>query len=202
MEFKEKIAHIRSNVIYGKRVDLYPYGMEFLDEIVRLRNQPAVKYFVSQNFDVTHEMQTNWIKGYEQRQEEFGFMVKNKRGEVVGICFCYNYDGHSMEIGRTTFDTTRVMGMPYTLETYMICADLVFDYLHLPIMRVMMKSDNLALMKFCKRLNWTTTGTKVIRDDVYVTMELKASESNHKSFKYLLEKHQRVAAQASLRVPA
>lgn len=187
MNFKEKIAYVRSNIIRGKTIDLHPYGISYLDDIIRLRNQPKVKYFLAQSFEITKEQQEAWIRGYEEREEEFGYMVCNKRGEVVGISFCYNYDGESMEIGRATFDTERLMGMPYALETYMLSADIVFDFLKLETFKVVIKSDNYALLKFYRKLNWVDTGTIFIRDEQYQTMKLRAEESNHRSFQHILD---------------
>jgi len=177
MDFKDKIAHLRSTTIIGKTVDLLPYGIEYLDDILRLRNQSEAKYFLSQDFDVTRKQQTEWIEGYEKRDEEFGFMVRNKRGEIVGINFCYDYDGNSMELGRTTFDTERTGGVPYALETGVLFADIVFNYLDLPLWKTTVKPDNIRLLKWHKRMNWQTTGTCVIRDNVYKTLELKRDDN-------------------------
>jgi RimJ/RimL family protein N-acetyltransferase len=190
VNFKEKIAYLRSNTIRGKTIDLHPYSSKFIDDIIRLRNQDKVKYFLAQPFEITREQQLAWIKGYEERDEEFGFIVCNKRGEVVGISFCYNYDGHSMEIGRATFDTERLMGMPYALETYMVSADIVFEYLQLPTFKVIIKHDNYALLKFYRKLNWSDAGTLTIRDNLYQAMQLQSSESNHKTFHHILERRQ------------
>gem|GEM_PF-145405 len=184
---QQKFHFLRSNVVKGKTIDLHPYGMEYLDEIIRLRNQDAVKYFLAQDFDITRQQQQEWIRGYEKRTDEFGFIICNKKGEVVGITFCYNYDGRSMEIGRATFDTQRLMGMPYALETYSIIADLVFNYLQLSVLKVVIKSDNHRLLKFYQRMNWTHTGKCSIRGNDYETLQVLPGQSAHASFEHFLD---------------
>lgn len=190
MDFKEKIAWLRSNPIIGKTVDLLPYGMEYLEETLTLRNQEQAKYNMTQVYDVSREQQTEWIKGYESRDDEFGHMVYNKRNEIVGISFCYNYDGESMEIGRAAFDLTRTVGMPYAFETSMLSAGLVFNYLNLPIFKTIVKSDNLALLKFYKKLKWTNKGTCVVRNQVYEILWLYKDDSNYHNFEHILEARQ------------
>jgi len=195
VDFKEKIRFLRSSPILGKTIDLHPYGIDYLDDILRLRNQSTVKYFLAQDFDITRQQQEEWIRGYEKREDEFGFIVINKKGEVVGITFCYNYDGSSMEIGRATFDVDRLMGMPYALETYSIIADTVFDYLCLSSLKVVIKSDNHRLLKFYQRMNWTSTGKRSIRGNEYETLEVLQGQSAHRSFEHFLDGRQNKFAQ-------
>jgi len=119
MTFKEKMAYLRSNIFYGRTVDLYPYGMEYLDDILRIRNQPEVKYFLNQDHDITREEQMEWIKKYEARDDEAGQIIKNKRGEVVGMSFFLDYDPatNSMDFGRGTFDLAKIMGIAKRPQT-------------------------------------------------------------------------------------
>jgi RimJ/RimL family protein N-acetyltransferase len=191
MDFKAKIAHLRSTTIVGKTIDLVPYGMEYVDDIIRLRNQADAKYFLSQDYDVSREQQIEWIKGYEERDEEFGFMVRNKSGAIVGINFCYGYDGESMELGRTTFDTERIVGKPYAIEAGVLFADIVFNYLDLPVWKTTTKADNHRLLKWHKRMNWRTTGTCIIRDNLYEKLELqRADDIYEKTFSTIVEARQ------------
>lgn len=191
MDFKDKIAHLRSTTIIGNTIDLVPYGIEYLDDIIRLRNQEDAKYFLSQDYDVSRQQQIEWIKGYHERDEEFGFMVRNKRREIVGISFCYNYDGASMELGRTTFDIERIVGIPYSIEAGMLFSDIVFNYLDLKIWKTTIKADNLRLLKWFKRMNWNITGTCIIRDNLYETLELERAENIYeKTFLNILEARQ------------
>lgn len=191
MDFKEKIAHLRSTSIIGKTIDLVPYGMEYLDDIIRLRNQEGAKYFLSQDFDVNRKQQIEWIEGYENRDEEFGFMVCNKRGDIVGINFCYDFDGHSMELGRTTFDIERIVGKPYAIEAGVLFADIVFNYLDLELWKTTTKADNFRLLKWHKRMNWRTTGTCEVRNNLYETLELKrADDIYEKTFLSIYEARQ------------
>ena len=190
MDFKEKIAWLRSNPIIGKTVDLIPYTMEHLDETIALRNQEKAKYNMTQEYDINREQQIEWIKKYELKDDEFGHIIRNKRNETVGISFCYNYDGESMEIGRAAFDLERIVGMPYAFETSKISADLVFDYLELPMFKTIVKSDNHALLKFYKKLKWTNTGTCVVRNQVYENLVLYKADYNYHNFSNILEARQ------------
>jgi RimJ/RimL family protein N-acetyltransferase len=95
-----------------------------------------------------------------------------------------------MEIGRATFDTARLMGMPYALETYSLIADIVFDFLHLEKMTVVIKADNHRLLKFYQRMNWTNTGKRIIRDNEYETLEVRAGKSTHSAYAHFLTQRQ------------
>ena len=169
MTFKEKIAHLRSNVFHGRTVDFYPYGMEYLDDIIRIRNQPEVKYFLLQQDDVTRESQTEWIKKYEAKDDEVGFIIKNKRSEVVGISFFLDYDPDtdSMDFGRGTFDLAKTMGMPYALDGFSLNMDLFFDTMKFSLLRTSVKMDNVRLLKFYKKMNWSFVKTTLIKDQEY-----------------------------------
>jgi RimJ/RimL family protein N-acetyltransferase len=188
--FKQKIQQIRSNVYTGKTIDLYPYTMEYLEEILHLRNQSAVKYLLAQHSEITREQQVEWIKSYEKKDDEFGFIIKNKRNEVVGVTFCYNYDRHSMEMGRTTFDTAKLMGRPYAIEACSMIVDLVFDFLGLEMLNSTVKSDNYRLLKFLSRLNWTIAGDCIIRGNLYKIMTVKPGQCTHHSFAHLFDRMQ------------
>jgi RimJ/RimL family protein N-acetyltransferase len=189
MDFKEKIAYLRSTVFVGKIVDFHPYGMEYLEDIIRIRNQPEVKYFLAQSHDITAAQQMEWIKSYEKKDDEFGFIVKNKRNEVVGINFCFNYDPqtNSMEMGRGTFDLARLMGMAYTLDTITMTTDLFFDFLQMDLLTSVIKSDNIRLLRFFRKMNWTNTGNCIIRDTKYEKLELRNGQSMHKSYTHILD---------------
>lgn len=188
VELKQKILHLRSSTFVGKTISLEPYSIHYLDEIVRLRNQDAVKYLMAQRFEVSREQQIEWIRNYEKKEDEFGFIVKNKRDEVVGVTFCYNLEGNTMEMGRATFDTARLMGMPYALETCSMIVDIAFDFLGLDILKSTIKSDNYRLLKFYARLNWTDAGECIIRGDEYKIMTLKPGQCTHHSFDHLFER--------------
>jgi len=189
MTFKEKIAFLRSNVFHGRTIDVYPYSMEYLDDIIRIRNQPEVKYFLLQDYDVTRESQAEWIKKYEATDDEAGLIIKNKRGEVIGINFFLDYDAgsNSMDYGRGTFDLAKIMGMPYALDTFSVIIDLYFDTLKFDLLRTSVKMDNTRLLKFYKKMNWSFVKTTVIKGHEYQYLELRPGQSMHKVYAHLVE---------------
>jgi len=189
MTFKEKMAYLRSNIFNGRTIDIHPYGMEYLDDIIRIRNQPEVKYFLLQDHDITPEEQRAWIQKYEQRDDEAGLIIKNKRGEVIGINFFLDYDPvtNSMDYGRGTFDLARIMGMPYALDTFSLVIDLYFDTLKFDLLRTSVKMDNQRLLKFYKKMNWSFVNTIVIKGYEYQYLELRPGQSMHKVYAHLIE---------------
>ena len=189
MTFKEKMAYLRSNIFYGRTVDLYPYGMEYLDDILRIRNQPEVKYFLNQDHDITRDEQMEWIKKYEARDDEAGQIIKNKRGEVVGMSFFLDYDPatNSMDFGRGTFDLAKIMGMPYALDAFSLQLDLFFDTLHMDLLRTSVKMDNVRLLKFYKKMNWSFVSVTTIRGQDYQYMEMRPGQSKHKAYTHLID---------------
>jgi len=189
MTFKEKMAYLRSNVFHGRTIDIHPYGMEYVDDIIRIRNQPEVKYFLLQDHDITLEQQTAWIKKYEERDDEAGLIIKNKRGEVIGINFFIDYDPatNSMDYARGTFDLARIMGMPYALDTFSMLMDLYFDTLKFDLLRTAVKMDNIRLLKFYKKMNWSFVRPITLRGHEYQYLELRPGQSMHKVYAHLIE---------------
>jgi len=189
MTFKEKMAYLRSNVFHGRTIDIHPYGMEYVDDIIRIRNQPEVKYFLLQDHDITLEQQTAWIKKYEERDDEAGLIIKNKRGEVIGINFFIDYDPatNSMDYARGTFDLARIMGMPYALDTFSMLIDLYFDTLKFDLLRTAVKMDNIRLLKFYKKMNWSFVRSITLRGHEYQYLELRPGQSMHKVYAHLIE---------------
>jgi RimJ/RimL family protein N-acetyltransferase len=189
MTFKEKMAWLRSNIFYGRTIEIHPYGMEYVDDIIRIRNQPEVKYYLLQDHDITREEQIAWIKKYEARDDEAGLIIKNKRGEVIGINFFLDYDPatNSMDYGRGTFDLAKIMGMPYALDTFTVLMDLYFDTLKFDLLRTSVKMDNHRLLKFYKKMNWDFVHTHTIKGHEYQYLELRAGQSKHKVYAHLIE---------------
>jgi len=189
MTIKEKIAYLRSNIFHGRTIDMYPYGLEFVDDIIRIRNQPEVKYFLQQEHDLTRESQIAWMKKYEERENEAGFVIKNKRGDAIGINFFSDYDPvtDSMDYGRGTFDLTKIMGMPYVLDTYSTMMDLYFDTLKFDLCRSFIKMDNHRLLKFYKKMNWSFVREITVRGHAYQYLELRTGQSMHKVYNHLIQ---------------
>ena len=189
MTFKEKMTYLRSNIFHGRTIDIHPYGMEYVDDIIRIRNQPEVKYFLLQDHDITREQQIAWIKKYEGRDDEAGLIIKNKRGEVIGINFFIDYDPatNSMDYARGTFDLARIMGMPYALDTFTVLMDLYFDTLKFDLLRTAVKMDNHRLLKFYKKMNWSFVRPIILRDHEYQYLELRPGQSMHKVYAHLIE---------------
>ncbi|MBN9379218.1 MAG: hypothetical protein J0H74_00550 [Chitinophagaceae bacterium] len=173
MTFKEKMTFLRSNVFYGRTIDIYPYGIEYLDDIIR-------------NYS---EEQIAWLKKYEEREDEAGLIIKNKRGEVIGINFFFDYDPatNSMDYGRGTFDLTRIIGMPYAMDTFTVVMDLYFKTLKFDLLRTFVRTDNHRLLKFYKKMNWSFIKTIIVKGHEYQYLELRPSQSMHKVYAHLIE---------------
>jgi RimJ/RimL family protein N-acetyltransferase len=182
MEAKERIKEIRSGRISGENIDLFPYSVEFVDDIIRLRNQAEARYFLAQKFSLTREQQLAWMEQYELRDTEVGFVIKDKKGTLMGLMFLYDYNSekNTIELGRLVFDLQKTKGGPYFLEGMLILMDLAFDVIKVDKILGAIKKDNLQTIKFACKLGFALVGECIIRDEEYVNIEVLSGNKEYK----------------------
>lgn len=173
------IAAYKHMGIQGKTIDFIPYSLDYIDDILRLRNQIEAKYFLSQNYDITFAQQKEWIMNYLKKEDEIGYIVKNKRGDIVGTFFLYELTSTSIELGRAVFSADKRRGGPYAVETVLFATDFAFNKLHLRKMVAHVKEDNTGLLSLLCKFNFKITGSKVIRGATYHVMALQSDNYDH-----------------------
>jgi RimJ/RimL family protein N-acetyltransferase len=78
----------RPLVIPGEKVCLRSIGKKDLENLRRWRNANR-RYFFNAVF-ITSEMQQNWFKGYQQKENDLIFIIETLEGKPVGtISLCH-----------------------------------------------------------------------------------------------------------------
>src|SRR5690349_10726423 len=144
MEALQKIKEIRSHKISGENIDAFPYSVEFVDDIIRLRNQSEARYFLAQKYSLTRQLQLEWMEQYERTENEVGFVIKDKKGTPMGLIFLYDYNAekNTIELGRLVFDLQKTKGGPYFLESMLILMDLAYEVIKVDKIVCAIKKDN------------------------------------------------------------
>jgi RimJ/RimL family protein N-acetyltransferase len=182
MEAIQKIKEIRSRMISGENIDLFPYSIEFIDDIIRLRNQAEAKYFLAQKYSLTRELQLSWMEKYEATENEVGFVIKDKKGTCMGLMFLYDYNSekNAIELGRLVFDLQKTKGGPYFLEGMLVLMDLAFEVIKVDKIVCAIKKDNLQTIKFARKLGFEPVGECIIRNEEYMSLEVPADNKEYK----------------------
>jgi RimJ/RimL family protein N-acetyltransferase len=183
MEAIQKIKEIKSRkIIIGENIDLFPYSTEFIDDIIRLRNQEEARYFLAQKFSLTREQQLSWMQNYELTDTEVGFVIKDKKGTCMGLMFLYDYkaESNTIELGRLVFDLQKTKGGPYFLEGMLVIMDLAFEVIEVDKIVAAIKKDNTQTIKFARKLGFMPVGECVIRNEEYVSLEVPPGNRDYK----------------------
>src|SRR5215217_1838231 len=176
------ISYLKHQTIIGRSIDLLPYDLNHIDEIIHLRNQHAAKYFLAQHYDLTYEQQKNWIEGYLLNDRELGYIVKNKRGYTVGTLFLYNATDKKIELGRAVYDLDKKAGGPYVVESLLQILAIAFEQLGFEEVVANVKNDNLSLISLLKKFGFVYVGHTEIRGASY--QQLSLAGGNH-DFSYM-----------------
>lgn len=90
-----------SELIVGQSVVLRPIMLEDAAFTAGLRSDPRVYEFLSSSKPISIEAQRNWIESYLNANQEYYFIIENKKTKVPeGTIGLYNVQGYSAEFGR------------------------------------------------------------------------------------------------------
>lgn len=136
------VQEYREKTISGKSIDLVPLKECFLEDVIRLRNQKDSKYFLSQQDDLTMEMQKKWYAEYLRRNNDLDWMVCNKQGNVVGTISIYEIAPEKCNRGRAIIDENYKTERPYAFETFILSTKFAFNVLGVNTIINANKEDN------------------------------------------------------------
>ena len=123
----ELVAEYRKKNLSGKIVDLSPVTENDLIDIVRMRNDPKMMYYLNQPAKITLESQKAWYEKYKERTDDLYWTIKNKDGLVIGTNRLYDITTEKCEQGSLMIDTHYSRTAPFVPEAIMLSLDLAFD---------------------------------------------------------------------------
>lgn len=74
----------------GKIVDMSPVTEKDLADIIRMRNDPKMMYYLNQPMEITLDSQKSWFEKYRERTDDLYWTIKDKDGLVVGTNRLYD----------------------------------------------------------------------------------------------------------------
>ena len=183
----EILKKLNNQKIEGKIINLVPCQEKHLEFITNLRNKPNIKYFLSQKFDITVDMQIKWYQGYSKRINDLYYIIQDKNGKYLGTSSLYNIDFelNTAEKGRKIVDEKYVLGKPIALESDILILDLAFKKLELSSLFSIVKKDNIKVISMNERYGFYQTGEKIIRNESYLIFQLNRNDAYKKYLKII-----------------
>src|ERR1700748_3438835 len=115
--------------------------------IVDLRQAERNKYISASGLDVLNQI--NWIKAYKTREEndqEYYFIVQDKKGIPWGTTRLYNFNGDHFEVGSWVFLKNSPSGV--AIKADIIARELGFEELGFNICNFTVNKDNKSVLRY------------------------------------------------------
>lgn len=170
--FEEIVREYRSKSLYGKIVDLVPVREDDLADIVRMRNNPKMMYFLNQSNTLSLDDQKAWYHNYEQRTNDLYWTIKDKTGKTVGTNRLYDIADDKCVQGSLMIDTQYSMTAPFAIEGILLSLDFAFDVLGVKTIVNEDRTDNKNMNSLSRRFGFQFLRKSEIRGVIYNYYEL------------------------------
>ena len=138
----------------GKIVDLSPVTENDLTDIIRMRNDPKMMYYLNQPMQITLDSQKAWYEKYKERADDLYWTIKNKDGQVIGTNRLYNVTTDRCEQGSLMIDTRYSRTAPFAVEGILLSLDFAFDVLNVKTIVNEDRHDNKNMNSLTKRFGF------------------------------------------------
>lgn len=174
-ERAELVRSFRAKTIEGVSLKLVPYEPGFAKQVIRLRNEERVRYYLNQAEKLTLSAQQRWYEEvYLPRENDIQWVILSNAGDVVGTNALYDIDlkhGSSGEKGRQVVDERVSLTAPFALESdYLICK-LAFESFKLKKLLICYREDNVKVASMNKRIGFSFVEVKELRGVPYIYSE-------------------------------
>ncbi len=174
MDKVEKIiVEYRQKDLKGKIVDMSPVTERDLADIIRMRNDPKMMYYLNQSVEITFESQKAWYEKYRERRDDLYWAIKDKEGLVVGTNRLYDITGSKCIQGSIMIDTRYSRTAPFAIEAMMMSLDFAFNVLGLRTIINVDRYDNKNMNSISKRFGFKFINETDIRGVLYNHYELQ-----------------------------
>ena len=181
-----KVRHQRNAIVIGDCIDMIPYVAAYDADVVRLRNIPEVRHFMNLTEPANTESQSNWRAGYESRENDIMWIIKDKSGRVCGTNRIYNISKEFCEKGSLIADPILARTAPITLESEVIAITTAFDKFNVLAIITHVRPDNAKMNSINDRFGFFKDGEVDIRGEKYYRYTLPRSSWNPLKFKAIL----------------
>lgn len=179
LRLEEIVKEYRSKLVYGRIVDLSPVQEEDLADIVRMRNDPKMMYFLNQSNIISLEDQKEWYHNYERRTNDLYWTIKDKSGKVVGTNRLYDITDDKCVQGSLMIDTKYSRTAPFAIEGILLSLDFAFNVLDVKTIVNEDRNDNKNMNSLSRRFGFHFLHETNIRGVTYNYYELLRENYKH-----------------------
>lgn len=180
------VRKLRNSVIIGDCIDMVPYGEQHDSEVVRLRNLPDVRYFLNLSEPANVEGQASWRMGYEKRDDDIMWLLRDKSGRFCGTNRLYDINKDAAEKGSQIVDPDFARLLPAALESEVRIIEIAFKILKVPSVIATIREDNEKVKSMNNRFGFAPDGRDDIRGIQYLRYKLQKSDWKPEPFRVIL----------------
>ena len=170
---EEIVAEYRQKDLTGKIVDMSPVTEKDLVDIIRMRNDPKMMYYLNQPMEITLDSQKAWFEKYRERTDDLYWTIKDKNGMVVGTNRLYDITADKCVQGSLMVDTRYSRTAPYAAEAIMLSLDFAFETLSVQTIVNEDRHDNKNMNSLSRRFGFQLLRETDIRGIAYNYYELQ-----------------------------
>ncbi len=181
------VLRFRKETINGKIIYLKPLTKADSGDIVRLRNKPRNRYFLSQSCELTVADQERWFEGYDKKNNDIYWGIYKKGTDTfLGTIRLYGIDpnGRSCEEGSYMIDEDYADEAPYAVESKMLALDTAFDGLQIKTVVNDNRSDNKVMNGIDDRLGFDKGSIRQINNVSYRHRSLTAEDYHENRIRF------------------
>lgn len=163
-EIRCTIKEFRNKVIEGKCINLVPFTIDDIANIVEIRNREKNKYFLNQTSELNIESQTKWYETYLTRDNDIYWCIYNKQNQFIGTVRVYDIDKDADICNQGSFmiDEEHAEGAPYAIEAEILTLDFIFNQLKINNVINEIRIDNKVMNNLSKKLGFVLKKNTVI----------------------------------------
>lgn len=176
----------RQKNIEGRIIDLSPVTEKDLVDIIRMRNDPKMMYYLNQPMEITLDSQKAWFEKYQERTDDLYWTIKDKDGLVVGTNRLYDITADKCVQGSLMVDTRYSRTAPYAAEAIMLSIDFAFDVLGVQTIVNEDRHDNKNMNSLSRRFGFQFLRETDIRDVTYNYYELQRNTYKREDIEEIL----------------
>ena len=134
---------VYSGLIEGKYVNLRSVDEKDAEFTLSLRQDPNLTKYLPK-LNITIEEQVAWIKKQKEKEDDYYFVIEDKKGEKKGVIGIYDIKDNCAETGRIAVIGNAIE----SIEAQLLSFDFAFDYLKLDYTVNYVMAENSHALRF------------------------------------------------------
>lgn len=185
------IDEYRNKKIIGKCIDLIPFTLDNVENVVSIRNKDRNKYFLNQTYEISVQSQTEWYQRYIERHNDIYWCIYNKEAQFVGTIRIYDIDDENdiCDQGSFMIDEEIGTGTPYALEAEILTLDFIFEKLKIAKVINEDRADNKVMNNLTKKIGFIFEKKTIINgvDYNYYLLNYDNYKNNREKFQTVID---------------